>query len=100
MQPKEIFKMKNRLFTLLCILIALSLLVVVPVSAKDREGKAFRSGAVVYNGQPHNIFDVRASAMYPCIMGRTFVSTEFGKPRGMYGCHYPWTLRFYPKVRW
>lgn len=92
--------MKNRFFTLLCILIALSLLVVIPVSAKDRQSKVFRSGEMVYNDQPHKIFDVRTRTMYPCIVGRTFVSTEFGKRRGMYGCHYPWTQRFYTKVRW
>ncbi len=70
--------MKKRFFTLLSLLIILSMFLVVPVSAQGRERKSIRSGAAASYGQGIKIPNRQDGRFIRCVFNRRIIFTSHG----------------------
>ena len=75
---KGIYEMKKRFFTMLSLLIILSMFLVVPVSAQGRERKTIMSGAAASYNQGIKIPNNQANKFSRCIFNRRIIITSKG----------------------
>ena len=75
---KGIYEMKKRLYTMLSLIVMLSMFLVVPVSAQGRERKSIKSGAAVSYGHAIKIPNHQDGRFIRCVFNRKIIITSKG----------------------